>query len=76
MAHVISPAPMHTTHPPPCSFRADKDTANHVSVYEKVCASITDNVTEAELVAACPEMKRRWKERIAAAEAIAAGRVP
>jgi mRNA guanylyltransferase len=44
-------------------FRDDKDHANHVSTVESVIESIRDAVSEKELIAVAPEVRRRWKAR-------------
>lgn len=44
-------------------FRDDKETANHISTYQKVLESIHDGVTITELASHQQEMKRNWKEK-------------
>jgi len=43
--------------------RKDKHMANHESVVKKILDSIQDNVKKEELIAACPGIRARWKER-------------
>lgn len=44
-------------------WRDDKMHGNHVSVVLRILKSIEDGVTKEELIAAEPEIKRRWGER-------------
>jgi len=44
-------------------FRDDKTQANHTSTVDSVIESITDRVTEKDLVAAAPGIRTEWKKR-------------
>ncbi|KAI9175717.1 hypothetical protein H9P43_006081 [Blastocladiella emersonii ATCC 22665] len=44
-------------------FRTDKNTANHMSVYDRIMDSIRDGVSRDELVNAAPEIRSNWKIR-------------
>ena len=47
-------------------FRDDKANANHISVFDSVMDSINDAISQQDLVAAAPAIKKHWKERQAA----------
>ncbi|KAJ5039082.1 uncharacterized protein L3040_006752 [Drepanopeziza brunnea f. sp. 'multigermtubi'] len=44
-------------------FRDDKDVANHISTVNSVIESITDRVTEKDLIAAAKGIRDQWKRR-------------
>lgn len=44
-------------------FRDDKSQANHTSTVASVIESITDRVTEKDLIAAAPAIRTEWKRR-------------
>jgi len=46
-------------------FRDDKSTANHTSTVQAVIESITDRVTEKDLIAAAKGIRDEWKRRAA-----------
>jgi mRNA guanylyltransferase len=46
-------------------FRDDKTTANHTSTVDSVIESITDRVTEKDLIAAAKGIRDEWKRRVA-----------
>lgn len=50
-------------------FRDDKTTANHTSTVESVIESITDRVTEKDLIAAAKGIRDEWKRRAAEEQA-------
>ncbi|KAL3419136.1 mRNA capping enzyme alpha [Phlyctema vagabunda] len=50
-------------------FRDDKQTANHISTVESVIESITDRVTEKDLLAAAKGIRDAWKLRESKARA-------
>jgi mRNA guanylyltransferase len=50
-------------------FRDDKTTANHISTVESVIESITDRVTEKDLIAAAKGIRDEWKKRAAEEQA-------
>jgi mRNA guanylyltransferase len=50
-------------------FRDDKTTANHTSTVESVIESITDRVTEQDLIAAAKGIRDEWKRRAAEEQA-------
>lgn len=49
-------------------FRDDKKEANHISTVESVIESITNPVSERDLIQAAAEIKSSWKKRLAEAE--------
>jgi mRNA guanylyltransferase len=49
-------------------FRDDKDHANHMSTVESVIESITDRVTEKDLIVAAKGIRDEWKKREAEAQ--------
>ncbi|KAJ3283246.1 Dcp1p-Dcp2p decapping enzyme complex alpha subunit, partial [Blyttiomyces sp. JEL0837] len=44
-------------------YRDDKETANHISTYEKIMESIRDNVDADTLKSAAPVIREQWKQR-------------
>ena len=46
-------------------FRDDKTNANHTSTVDSVIESITDRVTEKDLIAAAKGIRDEWKRRAA-----------
>jgi mRNA guanylyltransferase len=57
-------------------WRDDKKEANHITTVESVIESITDRVTERELILAAKGIKDAWKKRMADEEARRRGQPP